>query len=291
VARASFAPIWAHADDLTLEVTDTQLKWEGRPVMNEPDKTTDALPWVLYKDGLRELRLSKGVEEQEVVGLIDVITRVRKAGSDEDDLLTVLWEKEFSHIRYRYVDLLVDGLQPLDVSEETKDHKLVDPSQVQEPAREDILPAGVVSLDDFNTTLYFLEEREIEYLRTAVQREYASDLRGNVVAILLDTYEQQVDASIRDEIAGVLDILLVNLLTGERAELLKWMAEHREIDAVHAALGAPEEAKALRMGVAENVKRVVLRENVAWADDAACEGPWWIEPLVEFKTIWHPAAS
>ena len=213
VARASFAPIWGQTDELLFEVTDTQLKWEGRAVMNEPDKTTDALPWVLYKDGLRELRLLKHVEQQELVGLIDVITKVRKSGGDDDDLLTVLWEKEFNYIRYRYVDLLVDGMEPLDPSDEINDQKLVDPSQVREAPREEILPPGVVSLDDFNTTLYFLEEREIEYLRTSIQREYAADLRSNVVSILLDTYEQQVDATIRDEICGVLDVLIVSLLT------------------------------------------------------------------------------
>ena len=212
VTKASFAPIWQHVDELVFEVADTALTWEGRSVMHEADKTTDALPWVLYKDGIRELRLLKGVEDQELVGFIDVITRVRKAGNDEDDLLTLLWEKEFACIRYRYVDVLTDG-DPIDVSDEAKDHKLVDPSQVQEPPKEELLPAGVVSLDDFNTTLYFLEEREIEYLRSAIGKEYAADLRSNVVAILLDTYEQQVDPNIRDEICGVLDGLLVNLLT------------------------------------------------------------------------------
>ena len=213
VARAAFAPIWAQTDELVLEVSDTELTWEGRVVMREPDKTTEALPWVLYKDGIRELRLLKDVEQQEFVALIDVIARVRKAGSDDDDLLTLLWEREFSFIRYRYVELLVDGVVPLDPSADVRMERLVDPAQLQEPPQEDILPAGVVSLDDFNTTLYFLEEGEIEYLRTAIQREYAADLRGNVVAMLLDTYEQQVDPTIRDEVCGVLDVLLVNLLT------------------------------------------------------------------------------
>jgi len=115
---------------------------------------------------------------------------------------------------------------------------------------------------------------------------------GNTV-VAIGSQTLPIPTCVFGEVCATSDVPngVVNLLTGERAELLKWMAEHREIDAVHAALGAPEEAKALRMGVAENVKRVVLRENVAWADDAACEGPWWIEPLVEFKTIWHPAAS
>lgn len=82
---------------------------------------------------------------------------------------------------------------------------------------------------------------------------------------------------------------VVNLLTGDRGELLKWMAEHREIDAIHAAAGTPDEARALRLGAAENVKRVVLRDGADWFDNAACEGPGWIEPLVDFKTLWHPA--
>ncbi len=212
-ARATFAPIWKHADEVVLDVSDTQLRWSGRTVLNEPDKTTDALPWVLYKDGIRELRLLQGVEEQDLVGLIEVITRARRALHDEDDLLTLLWEREFHFIRYRYIDMSVDGAEPLDPSDLSRQERLVDPTQVREPPAETVLPAGVVSIDDFNTTLYFLEEKEIEYLRASIEREYASELRSNVLAALLDTYEQQVDPTIRDEICGVLDILLVNLLT------------------------------------------------------------------------------
>jgi HEAT repeat protein len=74
----------------------------------------------------------------------------------------------------------------------------------------------VVNLDDFDATLYFLDEREVEYLRDAVATEYASELRGNVVFILLDVYEVQGDPAIRDEIVGVLDNLLVHLLAAGR---------------------------------------------------------------------------
>ena len=211
--RASFVPIWSQSEELVIEVTDTQLRWEGHAVINEPDKTTDALPWVLYKDGLRELRLLREVEQQELVTLIDILTRVRKASPDEDDLLTLLWEQEFAFVRYRYVDVSMEGAAPLDVSDEAREERLVDPTQVQSPPQEAILPAGVVNLDDFDATLYFLDEREIEYLRDAVAGEYASDLRGNVVSILLDVFEVQGDTAIRDEIVGVLDNLLVHLLT------------------------------------------------------------------------------
>lgn len=210
-ARGSFAAIWAHTDELTLEVTDTQLRLDGWTVLNEPDKTADALPWTLYKDGLRELRLLRGVEQTEIVVLIDILARVRRAQPDVDDLLTLLWEQEFSCVRYRYVDVVLEGLTPFEIDEGIPD-RIVDPAQLREPAQESVLPSGVVNLDDFDSTLYFLDEREVEYLRNEVKKEYASDLRGNVVSILLDVYEQQSDDGVRGEICEHLESFLVNLL-------------------------------------------------------------------------------
>lgn len=82
---------------------------------------------------------------------------------------------------------------------------------------------------------------------------------------------------------------VLNILTGERAELLPHVAAHRDIDAVHAANLSSESAARLRAGAAENVKRVTVRSDLDW-HDPACESPWWIEPFVEFKTIWHPSS-
>ena len=209
--RAAFAPIWAHAADLVFEVTDTQLTWESHPVVTELDKSGDALPWVLYKDGIRELTLLKGVEDKEIIALVQVVARVRKAAADEDDLLTLLWEQEFAFVRYRYVDVGFDSAGTLD-RDAADQPRLVDPLAVREPPREQIAPPGVVSMDEFDSTLYFMDENEIQYLRGEIAQYYASDLRLNVVLVLLDLFEQQSDPAIRDEICVILDGLLVNLL-------------------------------------------------------------------------------
>lgn len=84
---------------------------------------------------------------------------------------------------------------------------------------------------------------------------------------------------------------VVNLLTGDAPELVPVVAGHRDVDGVLAA-GLPADlARTLREGVAENLKRVRVLEGVDWHDDAACCGPGWIEPFVEFKTLWHPASA
>jgi acyl-CoA reductase-like NAD-dependent aldehyde dehydrogenase len=85
---------------------------------------------------------------------------------------------------------------------------------------------------------------------------------------------------------------VVNILTCDHAELLPIIAAHRDIDAVHAAGLAPAHAGQLHAGAAENVKRVTIHTPLPdWTSVAACEHPGWLEPLVEFKTIWHPASS
>lgn len=83
---------------------------------------------------------------------------------------------------------------------------------------------------------------------------------------------------------------VVNILTGTRDELAGQIALHREIDAAVGVGLSAKEAAALRAGAAENLKRVAIRDGVEWAVEGATHGAAWLEPTIEFKTIWHPSA-
>jgi HEAT repeat protein len=243
--RHAFPPLWALAEEAILEVTDTQLKLDDYAVVNEPDKTGDALPWVLFKDGVRELRLLKGVEDQEIVALVQILARVRKAAPEEDDLLTLLWEQEFAFLRYRYVDVGFDGSATIDRDETAERPHLVDSAAMREPPREQIAPPGVVNMDDFDSTLYFLDESEIEYLREEIRQHYASDLRHNVVTMLLDVFELQTDPAIRDEICGILDGLLVSLLSAGHLRTVAFLLREVNIAASRARDLTPAQRETL----------------------------------------------
>jgi acyl-CoA reductase-like NAD-dependent aldehyde dehydrogenase len=117
---------------------------------------------------------------------------------------------------------------------------------------------------------------------------------GNtIVALGGETTAAAIAAVVLGEVCATSDVPpgAVNLLTGLRDELVPVLASHRDIDAIHAAGVSPEHAQILRAGAAENVKRVTVRDKVDWLDAEACHSPWWIEPLVEMKTIWHPSAT
>ena len=108
--RGSFAQVWAETESITLTVTDTQFRWEGAVVHEQPGKASDSLPWLFFKDGLRELTLTRGFEGSELEELIEIIPRVRRATAEEDDLITILWEKEFTFLSYRHVDVEQEGV-------------------------------------------------------------------------------------------------------------------------------------------------------------------------------------
>lgn len=83
---------------------------------------------------------------------------------------------------------------------------------------------------------------------------------------------------------------VINILTGFRDELIPHIAGHREIAAIHAAGVSAEQRKTLELGAAENLKRVTVRDTTDWFADIICESPDWIEPFVEYKTLWHPSS-
>lgn len=223
-ARQAFAPVWAQAEELVITVTEASFTWEGRAVMTEAEKSGDSLPWLFFKDGLRELRFQPGFEGDELVAFLGIIQKARHSAPEEDDLLTLLWERDFVHLRYRYVDMSLEATSPLEgtVATDRPPHQRVE-TQALEPEPTMASRPGIVNLEDFDATLYFLDEHEVEYLRNAVHREYQADLRTNVLAMLLDVFELQSAPAVREEVIGILDNMMVHLLAAGQFQAVAYL--------------------------------------------------------------------
>jgi HEAT repeats len=212
--RAAFRPVWEAQDDLPLDVYENELKWEGHVVYSQSSRS-ESIAWVLYKDGVRAMTFLPGVEADEIVGLLDVLHRARTLQpEDNDDLLTLMWEKDFQHIRYVFHEMgsLDAGAMQLPTPAEAAQASQ-EPRYVTEAVQEEApVHEGIVKAEEFDSTLYFLDEREINYLRDEVQREYAQDLRRNVLAMLFDVLELQPFPTVRTELISILESFLPYLL-------------------------------------------------------------------------------
>jgi hypothetical protein len=236
--RGAFHAVWAEASGISLQVSDTDFTWCDVKVLSEPEKVSDSLPWTLFKDGVREITLTRGFEGDELEKLLDIIPLVRRAQDHEDDILTLLWEQEFVFLTYRFIDNVAGQGAPLDPSAtpgrwpaqasltDTKD-AVADakrrralggtatsgaPGGSDAPGRLD--RALVATADVAAAEPAAPATAPTGYLAREIEREYAADLRHAVVDVLLDIFELNDDPAVREEVAGHLDAMMLHLLTG-----------------------------------------------------------------------------
>ena len=81
---------------------------------------------------------------------------------------------------------------------------------------------------------------------------------------------------------------VVNLLTGDPAELAPVLAGHQDVDAIDLTGAGPEPAAELEALAAGNLKRV-LRPPAPGEDWQAVPGTARLQAFLEVKTVWHPA--
>lgn len=232
--EAAFPPVWEFTDHLVLAVVESQVIWE-QEVVYEQEHRNESFAWLLYKDGLRFLTLRRGVEEDEISRFLQVVNQARLLTADSgDDLLTLLWAEDFQAIDYRFVEVLSENLVVLDPQAVhlEGEHQADDTAHVIREEVQQERPAGVVTLDDFDSTLYFLDEAEVETLRQEVVAEYRRDVRASSLDALFDVFELHDDTEVRSEILGILEQLLPGLLAnGEYGAVAQILRELRGIAA------------------------------------------------------------
>ncbi len=230
--KAATVPIWNAVDELMLTVGETELKWEEEVVYSQINKA-ESLAWMLFKDGMRVLTIRKGAEEQELVDFLELLNRVRFLPSEAgDDLMTLIWERDFQLIHYHFIDFFGEGdllegsLEVIGGGAETAATAEERRGQVREEAPP--RPRGIVDIEDFDSTLYFLEEAEINYIAQQVEEEYSRDARQAALNGLFDLMELQSAPAVRLEIIGILEMLFPNLLNkGEFRTVAAVMRETR----------------------------------------------------------------
>jgi HEAT repeats len=214
--RAAFSPIWAVLDELALTVAETDFVWDEQVVYHQVNKN-ESLAWGLFKDGMRSLTIRRGAEEEELTRFLELINRARYLPADAgDDLLTLLWEQEFQYIQYQFVEFFGEGGGAM--PEQTGTYPTGGDTAAAQQRREQVTeeappkPKGVVDLEDFDSTLYFLDESEINQVAREVENEYRRDVRTSALNILFDMFELEGDPRTRSEVLDILDHLFPNLL-------------------------------------------------------------------------------
>lgn len=270
--RAALSPVWAVLDELVLQVVETDFVWEEQVVYHQPAKN-ESVAWGLFKDGMRSLTIRRGAEEEELLRFLETINQARYLPADAgDDLLTLLWEQEFQLIQYQFVEFFGEsgglpeqaGTYPSGVEDPAAARQRQAQAAAEAPAR----PKGVVDVEDFDSTLYFLDEREINYVAAELREEYQRDIRASAFAALFDLLELQGEPAIRDEILGVLEQLFPNLLNARDFRTAAMVLREAKLVRTRAAGLTPPQSERLDAFVSKLSEPAIVNQLLQSLDEA-----------------------
>ncbi len=113
-----FQSYLATNDVLTIKIAESALKVDDQ-VIYEGGNRSNNLAFLLYRDGLREISFYEGLTPEELNGFLGALAE-NWQGSEETDVVSSLWERDFHHISYVAIDeLFADLLEPGEVDSET----------------------------------------------------------------------------------------------------------------------------------------------------------------------------
>jgi len=211
-----------------LQIGEYELSYKGK-VLYENRDVKSSLAFLMYKDGLRELRLMKGIEDWEAQGFVDLIKRSETINQLEDDLVTLIWEKDFIHISYMATDEFLDETPiviPENVDQFRKNlifkpiaHQVeVDPLEGEAEDEIDVGELIAKRSEDppavaANRSVYFLTPDELEGLRKEVVSEIDPSFVFNVIDIVFEILALEKDPEPFQDGANILSKILDALLT------------------------------------------------------------------------------
>ena len=114
---------------------------------------------------------------------------------------------------------------------------------------------------------------------------------GNAIIVIAST-DRPLPAITLTEALATSDVPggVINVLTGDPAEMMPWLATHADVNAIDlAGITDPELAVSLERDAAGTIKRVRRPDrNPDWSADPGLSR---IRDFVETKTVWHPMGA
>ncbi|MEW6586727.1 MAG: HEAT repeat domain-containing protein [Nitrospirota bacterium] len=289
-----FKEFFDHGDVVTLKIKQNSVLYDTEEIYHNPEKE-DNLALFFFKDGLRELTFKRGLSRDELEDFLRIIALDFDREALDDDVVTLLWEKDFQNIDY-----VVDEAYLVDPEAET--YEQVVETKLREKVTDvnDLMRAyadGFTEEDVKSVSIVPLADKDLQMLVKELERD-ASDKVDKLVTILFELiYMAERKADIEEAATFIKDALAFSMKHGNIETVVDVMRrtseigralpddEKKHLKSLANFLGSNEVvgylAEVLDGGI--EIEEKVLEEFVAYLEKNA------IEPLVkylgELKTI------
>jgi len=169
---------------IALSISEKALSIEEEPVYRQ-EVGRESIAFLMFREGLRELILHPGIEDDEITGLLDEVAISASVLEEEGekDLLARLWERDFIHLRYYFVETLAEEewVPPVE-REEEEDEGDRGPIELSEEDRSAAERLSV--LEKFDSALYILDDEDMATLQAELESERGAVLVRQAVTLM-----------------------------------------------------------------------------------------------------------
>ncbi len=229
---------------LRLKVRQYELLY-GNEVVYENSNRLESLAFCLFVDGLREITFHTGLNKEELMNFLEVIGKISDARGTDDDVVTLLWEKNFNHITY----LIVEDFWEY----ESAAQRLTESTNLQAVLKEESqtlstakTPSSVLELlgpeqaDRSLAEIFELTSREIEQIKQQILFETDQSAVSLLIDILSAILRIEKEYDAFSEIVELLETALDTVLArGDLPYAIMILELYREMLSLQGGLAEP----------------------------------------------------
>jgi hypothetical protein len=243
-------------NELEITITRDQLLSQGEVIHTEQAEA-GALPFILFRDGVRKLTFFEGVDHEELLNFFRIITKhITLTEEPEGDIVTDFWEANFAHITYVVSEMffasdhaeVVESVK--DAQKETqsklRELKLADWDPLPDPAIDrSVITISPSDIDEVKGMIMEEEDEPAAYLDALFDSLLQYPEQENY-DIILEVMEEEYENSLSRQEFDVAVRILQNLerISMERASVEPWAgasihdfilraSSARSLDALH----------------------------------------------------------
>jgi HEAT repeat protein len=175
-----------YRDEFKLQIKQNSISYESEELYSSSEKE-DNLALFFFKDGLRELTFKKGLLRDELEEFLKIIAREFDREEIDDDIVTLLWEKDFQNIQY-----VVDEAFLVDIDEEDYETKAEKKVKEQVTDDNDLMRAyadGFSDDDRQEISIVPITDRDLQILVKELEKDSSSKIE-KLVSILFELVYQ-----------------------------------------------------------------------------------------------------
>lgn len=221
---SKFAEVFNYRDDLPLKIKQNEIFLDSEQIYLNPEKD-DNLALFFFKDGLRELTFSKGLSEEELEDFLRIISLDFERDAADDDIVTLLWEKDFQNIKYVADEtfLMEDETYEIQAEREIKS---------KAPETDEVLKAYAAAFESEDVkeiSIINLTDKDLQALVKEMERDLL-DKTPKIYEILFEMLSHSESAAEYEDVHRLLrDVFSFSLRQGNLKTVVDIMKKTKEL--------------------------------------------------------------